>query len=104
MGEPGVPPSPTPAATPTLDIPAGVANTKEIFSYPNPARDQVEFLYYITGEAVVYVDIYNISGARVASIREERNGGNGQVMNTTWLTNRVAPGVYLCRFIIKNKA
>ncbi len=52
------------------------------------------------GAAKAEIDIYRLTGERVAHIVENRNGGAGQTLTTAWDAANVAPGIYLCRIKI----
>jgi hypothetical protein len=69
-------------------------------TYPNPARGKVNFAYTISGAGKVKIDIYKLTGERVASITEYVNGGAGQTLSTAWNAVDVAPGIYFCRIVI----
>ncbi len=94
-----IPETITPVPTPFLE---SLVKNNEVFTYPNPGRDYVNLLYWVSGEAMVYIDIYNIGGERIAGIREQKDGGNGQVMKSTWVSAGVGPGIYFCRIKIDN--
>jgi hypothetical protein len=63
--------------------------------YPNPARRTVYFSYFLQGEASITIDIYQISGAHVARITENKPGGSGNPLITPWQTDGIARGIYL---------
>jgi parallel beta-helix repeat protein len=88
-------PSPSATTTPWLA-------DNQIMVYPNPARGEVHFAYLISGEAKITINIYQITGERVASIVENKDGGGGQTLTTSWQAAGVAPGVYLCQIIIRD--
>jgi hypothetical protein len=109
--------TPTPAATATLTYVPALSVTPTIIAsatltpnlwtsgsgikiYPNPARGRVNFAYAASGSVTVRIDIYRISGEKVAQITEHQNGGMGQTLTAAWEAANVAPGVYLCRLVI----
>lgn len=83
---------PCPTATPTPWL-----ESSQAVVLPNPARDRVRFAYTVSGAAKVEIDIYRLTGERVAHIAENRDGGAGQTLTTVWDAANVAPGIYLCR-------
>ncbi len=74
-----------------IDVSNGVSeNTQEVISvYPNPAKDKL----YVTSSKINTVEIYNLTGAKVASY------GNQNVINISDL----AQGTYLVKVITDNK-
>lgn len=89
----------TPTASPTYTATPFVA-VNQVLAYPNPARGRVDFAYTVAGAGKVTIDIYKVTGERVATITEHVNGGTGQTLRTAWDAVDVAPGVYLCRIVI----
>ncbi|MEW6517145.1 MAG: FG-GAP-like repeat-containing protein [candidate division FCPU426 bacterium] len=85
--------TPMPTSTPFV-------KAQTVVVYPQPARGQVNFAYTLSGQATVKIDIYRLTGERVASISETVNGGAGQTLATVWQAANVAPGIYLCRIKI----
>jgi uncharacterized delta-60 repeat protein len=72
----------------------------EVTAFPNPARGKVTFAYRLVGGGKVAIDIYRLSGERVARIEERQDGGSGQTLTTAWEAAGVAPGIYFCRIVI----
>ena len=70
-----------------------------VWAYPNPARGQVNFAYTVSGAVKITIDIYQLTGERVARIVEHKHGG-GQTLVTSWQAAGVVPGVYLARIVI----
>ncbi|MCD4812675.1 SBBP repeat-containing protein [bacterium] len=85
--------TPTATSTPWL-------KSKEVMAYPNPARGQVNFAYTVSGQGKVVIDIYKLTGERVATVTEHFNAGTGQTLRTAWDAVDVAPGIYFCRIVI----
>lgn len=99
--------TPTLASTPTFTptpTPAPWLEAQKVIAYPNPARDQMNFAYTISGQAKVKIDIYRLTGERVATITEHVNGGTGQTLSTTWQAAGVAPGIYIVRIVITDSS
>ncbi len=82
----------TPTATPFVQA-------NQVLPYPNPAKGKVNFAYTVPGAAKITIDIFRLTGERVASIVEHKQG-TGQTLTTSWQAAGVAPGVYLCRVVI----
>lgn len=112
---PTLTPTPSPTSTPAEDTPTPVVNTstptptptptpwlagQKVLAYPNPARGQVTFAYNAAGLANVTIDVYRLTGERVARITDRKNGGTGQTLTTAWDAAGIAPGIYLCRIQI----
>lgn len=111
--------TPTMTLTPVIDTPTPVVSTstptptptptpwlaeQKVMSYPNPARGKVNFAYTVRGSAKVNIDIYKLTGERVASINEHVNGGVGQTLSTVWNAIDVAPGIYIAWIRITDSA
>lgn len=91
---------PTLTGTPTLISTATpFVRGRAILAYPNPARGQVNFAYTISGTIKVQIDIFRLTGERVASIVDHKQG-TGQTLITAWNADGIAPGIYLCRVVI----
>ena len=91
--------TPTPTSTP---IPWAAAGS--VAAYPNPAHGRVLFAYTVAGSAKVDIDIFRLTGERVAHIEERKDGGSGQTFTTAWEAAGVAPGVYFCRIVATDAA
>ncbi|MEW6516372.1 MAG: hypothetical protein AB1439_05635 [candidate division FCPU426 bacterium] len=90
-------PTPTPTPTPWL-------GEHKVVTYPNPARGHVTFAYTVTGQASVTIDVYRLTGERVARITDRKQGGAGQTLTTIWDAAGIAPGIYLCRIQVTDAA
>lgn len=49
------------------------------------------------------IDVYNILGARVARITNNKQGAEEQTVVTPWDCGGLAPGVYFARIVITNE-
>ncbi len=107
-------PSPTPTitatntpeatASPTSTPTTGVkVDEGQVIAFPNPARGKVTFAYAAPNVAKVKIDIYRLTGERVASIEEPKDGSE-QTFTTAWQAAGVAPGVYFCRIVATDAA
>ncbi len=107
-------PSPTPTitatntpeatASPTSTPTTGVkVDEGQVIAFPNPARGKVTFAYAASGVTKVKIDIYRLTGERVASIEEPKDG-SAQTFTTAWQAAGVAPGVYFCRIVATDAA
>ncbi len=94
-----LPSSPTVTLTPTYTATPWVAKN-DFVAYPNPARDQVMFGYTASGPVTATLDIYRMTGERVASVREQAVGSPGEVLTMVWNSAQVAPGIYFCRLVV----
>lgn len=81
--------TPTATQTPVPALPAG-----EVHAFPNPARDRVTFIFRLDAAGVVSVDLFNLSGERVAGLRDEFNAG---AVSLVWDCSQAAPGIYIAR-------
>ena len=46
-----------------------------VLNYPNPFRTSTQFLFRLSNRASVHIDIFTVSGKRVRTIEETREGG-----------------------------
>jgi hypothetical protein len=75
-------------------------NEDEIFAYPNPAKGKVTFLFNLTEASDVDIEIFDISGDKVAELRVpqlEKNKG------VEWKCEEMAAGIYLIKAQIKGQ-
>lgn len=88
----------TPTQSPTLTLTPWMQENK-VMAFPNPARGRVTFAYTLSGPVRIKIDIYRLTGERVATIAEHQNGGTGQTLTSIWEAAQVAPGIYFCRIV-----
>jgi type IX secretion system substrate protein len=90
-------------STPTPDNPLLNVDLKgkTTLPYPNPARDTMRFLMHFEQAADVVIEIYNLNGERIASIKQNFGAGRGQYAE--WDCKNVAPGVYIARILINSE-
>jgi hypothetical protein len=88
----------TPIPTQPLSAQALVAKEK-VVPYPNPARGRVNFAYKVTGRASITINVYTLSGDKIATIKDDQTG-TGRILSTAWEAAGVAPGVYLVHVVI----
>jgi hypothetical protein len=94
-------PSATATASPSQTAsPRPSPEIGRILAYPQPARGRVNIAYFAEGSVSVRIDLYTISGERAALIQEDRDGGSGRTLVTTWEASGAAPGIYLCRITL----
>ncbi|MEW6516823.1 MAG: hypothetical protein AB1439_07970 [candidate division FCPU426 bacterium] len=100
-----------PLATPSVTSTAVITPTQTaglkineggLLAYPNPAKQQVHFALAVERTADVTIDVYRLTGERVARIVEQKDPGAQGYIITTWEAAGVAPGVYLCRILVKS--
>jgi hypothetical protein len=92
---------PTPTPTPMTGLDAIDLKGRVALPYPNPAKDQVHFLMHLAKAGEVKINIYNLSGERIASMQESLAAGRGQVI--TWMCTGMAPGIYFARVDIEGQ-
>ena len=68
------------------------------YNYPNPApsgryTDRTVFRYYADSDAKVEINIYDVSGHLVDTLKAEANGG--RYSETEWLISDISSGVYI---------
>lgn len=96
-------PSPTPSPTPTLSpLPTSTVTPalpathgKPCVAYPNPARGAVRFIWDEPNAERIQIDIFNLSGERIAVLRADHPG-----QGIVWQTTGIAPGVYCARIVL----
>jgi hypothetical protein len=63
--------------------------------YPQPVRKgKLNFYFQLPATAEVSVEIYNMAGEEVGTLREIHNAG---AVHMAWTVGSMAPGVYLYR-------
>lgn len=85
-------------STPTVTVtPVTGINlfSKKILAYPNPAKDIVHFAWEEPGVEKARIEIFNISGERIALIQATSPG-----QGTDWNASGIAPGIYFYRAIL----
>lgn len=93
-------PSPTHSPTPSPTITRFVLGDDRVIAFPNPAKDQVTFLYRLETSANVTVRIYDLNGKEVGRLTEN-NQPAGTGAGSVWQLGKVAGGIYLCRIMIE---
>jgi hypothetical protein len=71
-------------------------NGNEVLAFPNPAHGQVRFTWQETQADSVRVDVYTLTGERIAQIKDAGAG----IRLVAWSTQDLAPGVYLYRVVL----
>ncbi|MCD4813505.1 T9SS type A sorting domain-containing protein [bacterium] len=70
-------------------------------AYPNPARDQMNFMFRVMEDCDVKVEIYNMNGEKIAEIEEFKTASDNAVV--TWNCSDVAAGIYLVKTSVGDK-
>jgi len=78
--------------------PASSSGTSEfpVAAYPNPAKDKAHIMWLETNVQEACVEVYNMSGERVATLKSE----NSSVTELIWDLKGIAPGVYIYRVLL----
>ncbi len=87
--------APTPTITVTSTITPWVQQ-RETLAYPNPAFDKVTFGYLAEGAVTVNLDVFKLTGEKVAGITEERVGQPQEILKTVWDAASIPSGIYFC--------
>lgn len=82
----------TPAASSTRTIVPGSSDRQTVIAFPNPGSRLVRFACLGTWADRIVIDIYNMSGERVARLS---SGAADQVL--PWDVSGIAPGIYAFR-------
>jgi hypothetical protein len=78
-----------------------------VICYPNPFQDQIVFQFYLNRQQNVSINIYNLAGQKVKTIREsnQQSEKNRIVWDGTDNTNReITNGIYYCQLVIDGSA
>ena len=79
----------------TADIENLPSTTTLLASYPNPFNPSVNIHYTLSEESLVSVDVYNITGQKVAELfNDVQSQGYHQ---TSWTANEFASGMYIVK-------
>ncbi|MEW6515645.1 MAG: LamG-like jellyroll fold domain-containing protein [candidate division FCPU426 bacterium] len=90
--------TPTPtlfvSATPSSTSQALVSSEKDVIAFPQPATgDTLYFHYLLPSAGTSIIDIFNVAGEKVKTIRQEHaQAGLGRSL---WSLRNAAPGVYI---------
>jgi type IX secretion system substrate protein len=87
----------TATVTPTSDNPLIPFDLKgeTSLAYPNPADEEMRFLFHFDHTTQVDIAIYNFNGEKITNLRHEFQPGGGQIL--IWDCSGVAPGIYILR-------
>ncbi|MBN1383915.1 MAG: PQQ-binding-like beta-propeller repeat protein [Elusimicrobia bacterium] len=80
-------------------VPGGeLIEEASVYTYPNPAKgNTLYFKYYLSDDAEVEINIYNIAGERIAELVKGNNTG-GIVSEIPWDIENIASGTYIYHF------
>jgi flagellar hook assembly protein FlgD len=70
---------------------------KTLLAYPNPGKGKMTLVFQPSGSGEAKVQIYNMSGERVAVLNTQVSGAT--VASVTWECSSVAPGLYMVRVV-----
>ncbi len=90
--------TPTFTCTPTVDLGSLDLGGRQVLAFPNPAREQMNFVFTLEQPAEVILEIYNLAGERIATLRQNTPAGRGQTL--VWDCRETAPGIYLGRLLV----
>lgn len=69
---------------------------KGVYSWPNPAREVVHFRFYVSKNSDISIDIYKITGKKIANLTCRAQGGDRK-SEITWSTEEVGSDIYIFR-------
>jgi len=73
-----------------------------VYVYPNPATgDKITFKYKLGDNADITIDVYNVSGQRIATLSDSGFAGNAE--ETVWDIEDIASGVYIFKVEAKSR-
>ena len=74
----------------------------EFFIYPNPAGDVLNINYFVAGDGVVRISLFNVFGENVADIVNKYllKGGYYYEFNLS----KIPSGVYMCKMVSGDKS
>jgi len=70
---------------------------KSIYSWPNPASDEVHFRFYVNRNARITIDIFTITGRRIATLTDDAARGGARASEIVWRTDNVGSDLYIFR-------
>lgn len=68
----------------------------EVYTWPNPADDEVHFRFFVNRNADITIEIFTIAGRRIATLKDFALGGDGR-SEIRWQTTDVGSDLYLFR-------
>ncbi|NTV52064.1 MAG: T9SS type A sorting domain-containing protein [Candidatus Firestonebacteria bacterium] len=96
-------PSPTTTTTPTLQATSTSTpraeidfGNQQVLAFPNPAKDRVRFAWKAAQADFVKINIYSLTGERIAELSATPAGEN----TLAWSTSGIAPGVYMYQVVL----
>jgi hypothetical protein len=93
--------TPTRTATP-LNLLLGIdLGGKVLLAVPNPAKDQMTFVFQLDAAARVTIRLYNLAGEQVAVLAGDLPSSRQSLV---WDLRGAAPGVYMARMFINGEA
>ncbi|MCK5218176.1 T9SS type A sorting domain-containing protein [bacterium] len=89
----------TPTSTMTPTVTPFAVEREKVIAYPNPAKGAVTFVYRLETVSNVLIQIYDISGNKVACVTESAQAP-GSTARAVWNAKAAGSGIYLCRIVI----
>lgn len=96
-------PTPTPSMTSTPTPKVYPIKPHQVLAYPNPGRTSMKFALRLAVNAQVKIEVYNISGERIAIIEEHKSAAPWGTF-LEWKCGQAAPGIYICRITVREES
>ncbi len=73
----------------------------EVYTWPNPADDEVHFRFYVNRNADITIEIFNITGRKIVTLEGFASGGAPR-SEIRWQTDNVGSDLYLFRLTARS--
>ena len=70
---------------------------KRVYTWPNPASQEVHFRFYVNANANITIDVFTITGRKVVTLTKENAKGGDPNNEIRWDTRNVGSDVYIFR-------
>jgi hypothetical protein len=72
-----------------------------VYTWPNPADDEVHFRFFVNRNADITIEIFNIAGRKIATLEEFASGGDPR-SEVLWQTDNVGSDLYIYRLTARS--
>jgi len=94
-------PTPVPTETPTPFAFTPVTGN-EVRMFPNPAKNQVTFVFQLESKSQVKIEIFSVAGKKIAALNQVMEASNQAAV--VWSCSRVSGGIYFVKISRTNGA
>lgn len=70
---------------------------KRVYTWPNPAEDEVHFRFYVSRNAEIIIEIFTITGKKLTTLIKTIANGGDPNSEIVWSTRNVGSDIYIFR-------